>query len=156
MNFRIRKAEEPDFDAVLSLVKELAEFQKTPDRVLNSVEQMKEEKELFNCLVAENDKNEIVAIASYFFAYYTWVGKSLYLDDLIVRKQHRGQKIGTRLLTEIFEIAKKEGCRRVRWQVSDWNKPALDFYRRCGAEIDEECCNCDFDSIGIFDFKVIT
>ena len=154
MKFRIRKAEDPDFESVLSLVKELAEFQKMPERVMNSVEQMKEEQEFFNCLVAENENNEIVAIASYFFAYYTWVGKSLYLDDLIVKQHYRGQKIGSGLLKEIFEIAKSQGCKRVRWQVSEWNKPALDFYRKCGAEIDKDCCNCDFDSKGIFDFRI--
>src|SRR4030095_14363158 len=115
MKFRIRQAAEKDFVAVLSLVKELAEFQKMPQKVVNSVEQMKKEREYFNCLVAENEKSEIVAIATYFFAYYTWVGKSLYLDDLIVNRAYRGQKIGSALLSEIFEIAKLENCKRVRW-----------------------------------------
>jgi GNAT superfamily N-acetyltransferase len=154
MKFRIRKAEEPDFESVLSLVKELAEFQKMPERVMNSVEQMKEEQVFFNCLVAENENTEIVAIATYFIAYYTWVGKSLYLDDLIVKQQYRGQKIGSGLLKEIFAIAKSQGCKRVRWQVSEWNKRALDFYRKCGAAIDKDCCNCDFDSKGIFEFRI--
>lgn len=146
---------EADFAAVLSLIRQLAEFQKLPDRVLNSVEQMKREQEYFNCVVAENEEKEIVGIATYFFAYYSWVGKSLYLDDLIVDKTYRRQKVGSGLLTEIFEIAKQQNCKRVRWQVSDWNESALNFYRKCGAEIDRECCNCDFDEKQIFEFRIV-
>lgn len=152
MNITIRKAAEKDFELILALVKDLAIFQNALEKVTNTVEQMTAEKELFKCLVAENEQNEIVAIASYFFAYYTWVGKALYLDDLYVKESFRGQKIGSKLLSEIFEIAKKENCKRVRWQVSDWNKQALEFYKKCGAEIDHECCNCDFDAHGIADF----
>lgn len=145
---------EADFAAILSLVKELAEFQKLPDRVINTVDQMKREREYFSCLVAENEDKKIVGIATYFFAYYSWVGKSLYLDDLIVNKDYRRQKIGSGLLSEIFEIAKLQNCKRVRWQVSEWNEHALNFYRKCGAEIDKECCNCDFDMGQIVQFRI--
>lgn len=154
MQITIRPAVENDFENVLSLVKELAIFQHMPERVLNTVEQMKQEKAWFNCLVAENEQNEMVGIASYCFIYYTWVGKSLYLDDLYVKQTERGQKIGTLLLQKLFDIAKTENCKRVRWQVSDWNKPAIEFYRKCGAEIDEELYNCDFDRKAIEQFSV--
>ena len=154
MNFIIRKATEEDFAAVLSLVKELALFQNSPEKVLNTVEQLIEERNLFRCLIAENEQKEIVGIASYFFAYYTWVGKSLYLDDLYVKESCRGQKIGSELLKKIFEVAKSENCKRVRWQVSDWNKPALEFYKKCGAQIEEEYCICDFDAKAIQEFKI--
>ncbi|HYE53239.1 MAG TPA: GNAT family N-acetyltransferase, partial [Chitinophagaceae bacterium] len=80
----IRPATEQDYPSIFALVKGLAVFQNMPEKVLNSVEQMKAEQDLFKCFVAENDQQEIVGIASYFFAYYTWVGKSLYLDDLYV------------------------------------------------------------------------
>src|SRR5436305_9517994 len=120
MHSTIRKATEKDFYAILELVKGLAIFQNCVEKVNNTVEQMLEEKDLFNCFVAENEHKEIVGIASYFFAYYTWVGKSLYLDDLYVKESHRGQKIGSELLKQIFEVAKNENCKRVRWQVSDW------------------------------------
>jgi GNAT superfamily N-acetyltransferase len=150
----IRHATEQDFPAVLDLVKELAVYQGTPERVLNSVEQMKAEKDYFRCLVAENDKGDIIGIASYFFAYYTWVGKSLYLDDLVVRQSERGQKAGSSLLKEVVSIAEKENCKRVRWLVSDWNKPAIEFYKKCGAEIDHEPCVCDLDEETIKHFKI--
>src|SRR3954466_11885361 len=137
MNITIRKATEDDFAAILSLIKDLAVFQNSSEKVLNSVDQMVEEKNLFQCFVAESDQQEIVGIASYFFAYYTWVGKSLYLDDLYVKESCRGQKIGSELLKKIFEVAKTANCKRVRWQVSEWNKPALQFYKNCGAEIED-------------------
>lgn len=154
MNITIRKATEQDFPAILSLVKGLATFQKTPEKVTNTFEQMLEEKDLVKCFIAENEHKEIVAMASYFFAYYTWVGKSLYLDDLYVKESYRQQKIGSELLKKIFEVAKIENCKRVRWQVSDWNTSALKFYKRCGAEIDEKCCNCDFNAGTIAHFKI--
>ena len=154
MNFRIRKATEKDFDAILSLIKELAHFEKAPEKVSNSVEQMKEEKDIFGCFIAETEKKEIVGIALYFFAYYTWIGKSLYLDDLYVKETYRGEKIGARLLKKVIEVAKKENCKRLRWQVLNWNKPAIDFYKEFGAEFDDEWINCDFDYKSIQEFKI--
>jgi GNAT superfamily N-acetyltransferase len=154
MNTAIRKAVEEDFAAILSLVRELATFQKSLEKVINTIEQMKEEKHLFQCYVAENEQKEIVGMASYFFAYYTWVGKSLYLDDLYVKESCRGQKTGSLLLRQIFEIAKNENCKRVRWQVSNWNKSAIEFYEKCGAALYDEYCICDFDEKGIREFKI--
>ncbi|PVX49294.1 diamine N-acetyltransferase [Balneicella halophila] len=154
MKITIRKANEKDFFAILSLVKELATFEKALEKVTNSVEQMKNEKDFFQCYVAENDKNEIVGMALYFFAYYTWVGKSLYLDDLYVKESYRGKKIGTKLLKKIFKIAKKENCKRVRWQVLNWNKSAIEMYEKSGADIDDEWSNCDFDENGIKEFNL--
>jgi GNAT superfamily N-acetyltransferase len=84
-------------------------------------------------------------MALYFYAYFTWVGKSLYLDDLYVKPEHRGKGIGTALLDKIFEKAKSENCRRLRWQVLNWNTPAIKMYEKAGAIIDNEWSNCDFD-----------
>jgi len=153
MEFTIRKAVERDFEDILSLIKELALFEKAGEKVTNSVEQMKSEKDYFQCFIAENSEKEVVGIALYFFTYYTWVGKSLYLDDLYVKKEYRKNQIGTALLKKIFEVAKKENCKRVRWQVLNWNKPAIDMYKKVGAEIDNEWSNCDFDSKGIKKFN---
>ncbi len=149
----IRKAIEADFFSILSLVKGLAEFVGAPEKVTNSVEQMKKEKDFFQCLIAENEEKEIVGIATYFFAYYSWVGKSLYLDDLYVRESCRGQKAGSKLLEGIFEVARNEDCKRVRWQVNTWNTSAIDFYKRCGADIDTHSYICTFDAKEILEFK---
>ena len=154
MNYKIRIATEKDFPAILLLIRELAAFEKAPEKVTNSVEMMKKEKDLFHCFVAETETGEIIGMALYFFAYYTWVGKSLYLDDIYVKESFRKHKIGTALLKKIFEVANKENCKRVRWQVLNWNTTAVQMYTKCGAEIDDEWLNCSFDSEGIKNFRV--
>jgi GNAT superfamily N-acetyltransferase len=154
MNINIRKATEVDFPSILILIKELAAFEKAPEKVTNSLELMKKEKNLFHCFVAETETNEIVGMALYFFAYYTWVGKSLYLDDIYVKESFRKHKIGSGLLRKIFEVANMEECKRVRWQVLNWNKSAIQLYKKSGAEIDDEWLNCSFDSYRIKNFKI--
>jgi len=154
MNISIREATEADFPAILSLIKELADFEKAPEKVTNSVEQMNREKDLFRCFVAETESKEIAGMALYFFAYYTWVGKSLYLEDLYIKEQYRRNKVGTALLRKIFEVASAEGCQRVRWQVLNWNKSAIEMYRKSGAELDDEWLNCNFDANGIKNFRI--
>jgi GNAT superfamily N-acetyltransferase len=152
MNIKIRKATEADFPFILSLIKELAAFEKAADKVTNTVEQMKEEQSLFRCFVAETEDKEIIGIALYFFAYYTWVGKSLYLEDLYIKEAYRKQSLGKLLLEKIFEVAREENCKRVRWQVLNWNHNAINMYRKNGAEIDDEWLNCNYDAEGIKNF----
>jgi len=154
MNISIRKASESDFPEVLSLIKELAAYEREPDKVTNSVELMKDEQEHFSCFVAETENNEIAGMAIYFFAYYTWVGKSLYLEDIYVKERYRSNRIGTLLLRKIFEIAREENCKRIRWQVLDWNTTAIEFYRKAGAEISNNWLNCTFDKEGILNFNL--
>jgi GNAT superfamily N-acetyltransferase len=154
MDIYIRKASEEDFPSILLLIKELAAFEKASEKVTNSIELMKEEKDLFHCFVAETGTGEIAGMALYFFAYYTWVGKSLYLDDIYVKEKFRKHKIGTALLRKVFEAARSENCKRVRWQVLNWNQPAIQMYKKSGAEIDDEWWNCSFDSDGIKNFKM--
>lgn len=151
MNVHIRKGTSDDYPALLGLIKELAEFEKCPDGVTNSVEKMVAEQHLFDFFVAEVE-DKVVGMAIFFYAYYTWVGKSLYLDDLYVQPDFRGQGIGTKLLIEVFRLAQTEGCGRLRWQVLDWNTEAIDFYKKCGADISSEWYNCDFDKEGIQTF----
>ncbi|MFK7908116.1 MAG: N-acetyltransferase family protein [Chitinophagales bacterium] len=153
-HFNIRPAIEQDFPPILELVKGLAAFQKTPEKVFNTVEQMKAEQEYFECFIAENEAKEIVGIAVYSFVYSTWVGKSIYLDDLYVLETYRGHKIGSQLLKALFEVAQKENCKRVRWLVSHWNTPALKFYQKIGAKIYKEEWICDFDREAILNFNV--
>jgi ribosomal protein S18 acetylase RimI-like enzyme len=139
----IRKAEEQDFQQIVALFQEFALFEKLPEKMTNSVEQMLREKEYFHCYVAVNEENEILAYVTYFFAYYTWIGKSLYMDDLYVRPQYRGKQIGTSLINTLIALAKEEKCHKMRWQVSGWNGPAIAFYRSLGATVDDVESNCD-------------
>ncbi len=144
MKTTIRKATEADFPAILEMIKELAKFEKAPEKVTNTAEQMNTEKDFFKCFIAENQDKQIMGFALYFFAYYTWVGKSLYLDDIYVKEELRGKGVGTMLLKKIFEVAKKEKCKRIRWQVLNWNTPAIELYEKIGANVDNEWLNCDF------------
>ena len=154
MTTNVRLATETDFPQILGLIKELAFFEKAPDKVTNTVDLMLAEKEYFHCFVAETDTKEIVGMAIYFFAYYTWVGKSLYLEDLYVKEPYRRHKIGSALLRKVFEVANEENCKRVRWQVLSWNKAAIAMYSTSGAEISEDWLNCTFDAEGISKFKI--
>jgi GNAT superfamily N-acetyltransferase len=138
----IRKGYEADFEAILEMIKELALFEREPDAVINTVERMHEEKDYFQFYVAEID-GKIVGMALYFFAYYTWVGKSLYLDDLYVKPEYRGVNIGKALLEKIVAVAKEEKCKRMRWQVLDWNTTAIEFYKKMNASLSQEWINCD-------------
>jgi len=154
MEYTIRPASEEDLPAILSLIKELAAYERAPGKVTNSVEQMREEKDLFNCFVAETSEGDIIGMALWFIAYFTWVGKSLYLEDIYVKEPFRQHRIGSALLRKVFEVARADRCRRVRWQVLEWNEPAIAFYRKCGAELDGEWINCNFDETGIANFNV--
>jgi GNAT superfamily N-acetyltransferase len=140
----IRKGEEADFPVLLGLIKDLAAFEGAPEQVKNSLSQMRREKDSFGFFVAEED-GKILGAAVYFFAYYTWVGRSLYLDDLYVRPEHRRKKVGSLLLGRVFQLAKQEKCQRLRLQVLDWNKPAIEFYKKHGGTITGEWLTCDFD-----------
>jgi GNAT superfamily N-acetyltransferase len=154
MDIIIRVATEEDFSQILALIKELALFEKAPEKVTNTVELMLTEKEYFHCFVAETDTKDIIGMAIYFFAYYTWVGKSLYLEDLYVKESYRRLKTGSALLKKIFEVANAENCKRVRWQVLNWNKSAIAMYSKSGAVIDDEWMNCTFDAEGIRKFNI--
>lgn len=147
-----RPATSTDFPAMMGLIQELALFEKAPEQVTNSVERMEREQHLFKAIVVEDADGTVIGMALYFFAYFTWVGKSLYLDDLYVQPAHRGKGIGSELLRRLFEIAKTEDCQRVRWQVLDWNEPAIQLYKKSGATLDNTWYNCDFDREGILEF----
>jgi len=142
MHIDIRKANESDFEKIVELFKEFAEFEKTPKKMINSVERMKAEKDFFNCYVAL-DHDKIIGYVSWFFAYFTWSGKAVYMDDLYVQPTLRGKGIGKSLLGKVCDLAKESGCHKMRWQVSNWNVPAINFYKSLGAEIDHVEMNCD-------------
>ena len=134
---------ESHFDQLITLFQEFALFEKLPDRMTNTVEQMKREKDFFHGFVAKDANDTVVGYVTFFFAYYTWSGKALYMDDLYVSPDKRGRKIGTELINRVILHAKKENCHKLRWQVSEWNEPAIEFYKSLGAEIDHVEMNCD-------------
>ena len=143
MPFNIRLATENDFEAIHSLNKEFAQFIKTPEKFRISLEQMKEEQAHFRCLVVENQTEGIIGSATTFIVWYSWMGKSLYLDDLFIVEKYRGNGLGSQLIDAVISVAKEEKCKKVKWQVSKWNKHAIEFYKKKGAEIDDVEINCD-------------
>lgn len=141
LGLTIRKAEVEDFSAVYQLNREFAKLYKAEDKFTLTEEQLVKDRDLFECRVAlVNDV--IVGFSSFFVAYYTWVGKAIYLDDLFVTKACRGQGIGDALLDDVITIAKASDCKRVVWQVSAWNKQAQKFYLEKGAVLDKKEINC--------------
>ena len=140
---KVRQVEEGDFPQMVNLFKDFATFEKLPEKMTNSVERMNKEKTFFNCFVAEVKDHQIIGYATYFFCYYTWIGKSLYMDDLYVKPEYRANGIGTKLINKVIEFAKDSECHKLRWQVSAWNKPAIGFYKNIGAQVDSTEQNCD-------------
>ena len=139
----IKNIEENDFEELVALFLEFATFQNQPEKMKNSVEKMISEKDFLHGFTARDEDDRIIGYATFFFAYYTWVGKSLYMDDLYIKEQYRGKGIGTLLINTVIKHAEKEKCDRLRWQVSEWNKPAISFYKSLAAKIDETEKNCD-------------
>ena len=151
----IRKGTPTDMPAVLSLIKELAVYEKEPDAVVVTVEDLVRDgfspNPLFHCFVAElND--QIIGIALYYYRYSTWKGKTIHLEDLIVKEKMRGSGIGFALYSAIIHQGKKEHVRRVEWNVLDWNTPAIDFYKKSGAKVLNDWCVAQMDEAGIAAF----
>jgi len=143
MNIIIKPITEDDFEELVSLFQEFATFEKLPDRMINSVKKMRNEKEYLKGFTARDENGDLAGYVTYFYAYYTWVGKSLYMDDLYVREKYRVQGIGSLLINKVISLAGDEGCNKLRWQVSNWNHPAIKFYEALGAEINKTEMNCD-------------
>lgn len=148
----IRKGKPEDMKAVLGLIQELAIFEKEPDAVLITEEDLIRdgfgEKPLFHVFVAEVEK-EIVGIALYYYRYSTWKGKTIHLEDLIVKEEMRGTGLGSALYSEIMKQGKKDNVRRIEWNVLDWNTPAVNFYEQSGAKVLEEWRVVQMDEAGI-------
>jgi GNAT superfamily N-acetyltransferase len=134
----IRKGQKEDMPAILDLIKELATFEKEPNAVVVTVDELVRdgfgEKPLFMTFVAEQD-NEIIGMALFYYRYSTWKGKTIHLEDLIVKENKRGIGAGSALYKQVIKYARSKGVRRVEWVVLSWNKPAIDFYERSGATI---------------------
>lgn len=144
-SIEIRKGVIDDLPQVLGLIQELAVYERAPNEVTNTLREMERdgfgENPIFKFFVAEGE-NGIVGIALYYTAYSTWKGKTLYLEDLVVTERLRRSGIGRKLFNAVAQEAKETGAKRFRWQVLEWNEPAILFYKKIGAELDGEWINC--------------
>ena len=152
----IRSATPQDMPNVLALIQELATFEKEPDAVVVTAEDLIRDgfgaNPLFNVIVAELD-TKIIGMALFYNRYSTWKGKTIHLEDLIVTEAARGTGAGYALYAEIMNIAKKEGVRRVEWVVLNWIEPAINFYKKSGATVLEDWYTVQMDQNGIEQFS---
>jgi len=141
-NLIIRSAILQDMPAILELVKELAEYEKAPYEVTASVEDYKTnfENGVFEALVAEY-QGKVIGMTLYFLHWSTWKGKMLFLEDFVIKKAFRRQGVGQMLFDAFLAEARKKNCVLTKWQVLDWNEPALNFYSRNNAIIEKDWWN---------------
>ena len=148
----IRKGQKEDMSAVLDLIKELAIFEKEPDAVVVTVDDLVRDgfsdNPRFYTFIAEVD-DEIIGMALYYYRFSTWKGRTIHLEDLIVKEKSRGTGAGYALYTKIIEQGKKDNVRRIEWNVLDWNTPAIDFYNKSGAKLLEDWRVVNMDEAGI-------
>lgn len=142
----IRSAIPADIPVVLTLIRELAEYERLPHLVVNTGELLHEalfgHRPAAEVLIAELG-DEPVGYALFFHNFSTFVGrKGLYLEDVYVRPAHRGLGIGKALLVELARIARDRNCGRMEWSVLDWNEPSIAFYRSLGAELMDGWTTC--------------
>jgi GNAT superfamily N-acetyltransferase len=134
----IRSAEIDDVPIILQLIRDLATYERAPDEVKATEEQLREV--LFGKrpaaevrLAFENETP--VGFAIFFHNFSTWLGRpGLYLEDLFVKPEYRGKGYGRALLVDLAKIARERSCGRMEWAVLDWNEPAIRFYRALGAK----------------------
>lgn len=143
-DIEIRSGRREDLRAVLGLIRELAEYERAPNEVEVTLEEMERwsfgPDPIFEFFVAEH-AGSIVGLALYYYKYSTWKGKCLFLEDLIVTESYRRYGLGTRLFDEVVKVAQEKKVRRMEWQVLEWNKPAIDFYEKYDAVLDPEWIN---------------
>ena len=134
----IRPATRADVGTILDFVRALARYEREPDAVVATEEDLLRDgfgsQPYYCCLIAE-ENGAPAGFAFYFFDYSTWLGRpGLYLEDIFVHPEFRGLGIGKALLQRVAAIAVEKGCPRMKWEVLDWNTPAIDFYAAMGAE----------------------
>ncbi len=152
MDILIRKATQQDMPQVLDLIKELATFEKEPDAVIVTVDELIREgfgdSPLFTCFVAETNQ-QIVGMALCYFRFSTWKGRTVHLEDLIVKEEMRGKGIGEQLYAEVLQFAHKNKVKRLEWAVLNWNTPAITFYERTGAKVLKDWYIAQMDEEGL-------
>lgn len=138
----IRKAKIEDMSGILDMVKELAEYEHALDQVSTTVADYEKNflSGIFDAFVAEI-KGEIKGVAIYYMTWSTWKGRMLYLEDFVVSPELRKTGIGQKLFDAYIAEGKKRGCSLLKWQVLDWNDPAVNFYKKNNAIIEQEWWN---------------
>ena len=158
MEYTIRDARPEDMGQVLELIQELATFEKEPDAVEISTEDLIRdgfgEQPLFHCFVAEV-RGHLAGMALVYPRYSTWKGKTIHLEDLIVREPLRGTGLGSALFSRVIAYGYEQGVKRIEWAVLDWNEGAIRFYERNGANVLRDWDTVQLDEEGIKNYLSI-
>lgn len=145
----IRKGHIGDVEAIFSLVEELGVYEKAGHEIDTSPEKLKRDgfgdHPLFNTFVAVTPQREIVGVAIFYIGYSTWKGKQLYLDDLVVTEMFRRKGIGQKLLDKLILHAKENDVCQMRWHVLNWNEPAIRFYEKIKAQLEDAWITCKLE-----------
>jgi len=156
-NCKLRRGVEADLPQVLGLIKELAEYERAPEAVTNTLEAMQRDgfgpAPIFGFFVLEREAT-IIGLALFYTAYSTWKGRMLYLEDLVVTETARRGGYGKLLFDAVVTEARATGAQRMKWQVLDWNEPAIGFYRKLGANIESEWLNGNLDASQLAAYEV--
>lgn len=150
MDIIIRKAVKEDCPRLLELVKELAEYEKAPNEVTVALDHFTESGFGKNpvwwafvaCSSSTDTTEKIIGFALYYIRFSTWKGQRMYLEDLLVTNEMRGQGIGKLLMDRLIKEAKEKKLPAIVWQVLDWNEPAMNFYKKYNSSFDPEWVNC--------------
>jgi len=152
MEINIRKATATDMSEVLELIKELAVFEKEPDAVKISAQDLQNygyrNTPMFQCFVAEV-ASKIVGAALLYFRFSTWVGPTVHLEDLIVQESMRRKGVGEKLYAAVMRYGHEQGVKRIEWNVIDWNEGAIKFYKNSGAKVLPDWSVVQMDEEGI-------
>jgi GNAT superfamily N-acetyltransferase len=135
----LRPAAEGDLDTIIELIHALADYEREPGAVTLDREELRRHlfgpRPMAEVILAETDDGGSAGFALFFHNFSTWLGRpGIWLEDLFVRPDLRGQGHGKALLVELARLAKERGCGRLEWSVLDWNEPSIAFYRGLGAE----------------------
>lgn len=144
----IRRAVKKDCERILELVKELAEYERAPNEVTVTLDHFEEsgfgENPVWWAFVAELN-GKVEGFALYYIRFSTWKGQRMYLEDFLVTETLRGFGIGKKLFDRLVTEAKEKGFNGIVWQVLEWNKPAINFYKKYNSNFDAEWLNCSID-----------
>ncbi len=148
MEINIRRAEIEDCTRIMELIQELADYEKAPEEVTVTLAHFQESgfgsNPVWWAFVAEVD-GRVEGFALYYIRYSTWKGQRMYLEDILVTEQMRGKQLGKLLFDRLIVEAKEKNLKGMVWQVLEWNKPAINFYKKYNASFDGEWINCSIN-----------
>ena len=148
-----RFATKADIPVIMNLIMELATYEKLPNEVKTREKDFEENWNSFVVILAENSE-ETVGMAFMFHCFSTWVGKMCHLEDLVVREKYRRLGIGDILFMAVIDYSNDQKFNRLKWEVLDWNEPAIEFYKKYDAHFEKSWLTCRLKKNQLDKFKI--